>query len=361
MIGILVGTRPEIIKVAPVIRELDARKHRYILIHSNQHYSKSMDEDILNDLKIKNPDYNLRVGSASHAVQTGSIMEKLEPICQKEKISLLLVHGDTNTTLAGALTAKKLHISVGHIEAGLRSFDYQMPEEINRILVDRISDILLAPTATAQANLKKEGLTKNVYVTGNTVVDALKQHIVLSKNSNILKKAELEEGEYILVTAHRAESVDSELRLLRLISLLEHAGDKTKKKIAWVLHPRTKARLTSFNLLKKVSNSSFTILNPIGYIDMLHLMNKAFMILTDSGGVQEEAYILQKPLCTLRSSTERPETLSANRIIDLDAQAFDTALSDIKDRKYSWSDAFGFGSAATSIVDALENYMEQNL
>ena len=351
MIAVLAGTRPEIIKLAPILRRLKENKVTHIFIHSNQHYSYEMDAAILKDLKLKKPDYNLNVGSASHATQTGKIMEGVETICLKHKPFVILVHGDTNTTLGGALAAKKLHIKVGHIEAGLRSFDYRMPEEINRILVDRISDILFAPTKIAQQNLLNEGISKNqIIITGNTVVDALYDHIKLSEKSKILDFLSIKPDQYILVTAHRAENVDSKPRLTKLIRLLEHAAIKLKRKIIFPIHPRTKTKLSEFNIL---TSKNILYIQPVGYIDMLSLLNNAHLIMTDSGGIQEEAYVLKKALITLRDSTERPETLTANFIIDSSIKKFDDALKSYDNGTVYWNNSFGDGLASEIIVKKL--------
>lgn len=355
MIIILTGTRPEIIKMAPVIVELTKRKIPYYFVHSGQHYTKEMDADIIRDLDLKQPDKNLGVGSGSHAVQTGRIMEGVEQVCLEIKPKAILVHGDTNTTLAGALVAKKLHIPVAHIEAGLRSFDYTMPEEVNRILVDRISDILFAPTKQAQENLLKEGITKsNIVVTGNTVVDAVHQHLKLAQTSTIVTKLNsnyvaLKSG-YILLTAHRPENVDSKESLEQLIKLLKHVHQKTNFQLLWPIHPRAAKNCTKFG----ISLPNFiTVVQPAGYIDMLQLISAAQLILTDSGGIQEEAYLLHKPLMTLRPNTERPETLSANYIIHFSTTKFDTAWNKFINQEAVWGNELGSGTASTLIVDTL--------
>ncbi len=351
MILVLTGTRPELIKMAPVLRELDNQKVPHLFVHSGQHYSYEMDGLIIKDLGIKQPDFHLQVGSASHAVQTGKIMEGIEQLCLAHSPKLVLVHGDTNTTLAGALAAKKLHILVGHIEAGLRSFDYTMPEEINRTLVDRLSDILFAPTLTAKQNLKKEGITgKKVVVTGNTIVDAVVQHAKLSQTSSILTKLKTKKSNYILVTAHRAENVDSKESLSSLLALLSHAQQVVGLPLLWPIHPRTKKSIDAFKLTLP---KQCTVFNPVGYVDMLALIKNAELILTDSGGLQEEAYILQKKLMTLRDSTERPETLSANFIIHTNFDLFDSAWEAYEKGIPTWSDTFGDGSASKKIVDIL--------
>lgn len=356
MIAILVGTRPEIIKMAPVLRKLKYKKLPYTFIHSGQHYSSKMDSQIIRDLHLDQPDFNLKVGSGSHAVQTGRIMEAVEEICRKVKPSIMVVHGDTNTTLAGALTAKKMHIPVGHVEAGLRSFDYRMPEEVNRILTDRMSDILFAPTEIAKKNLLNEGISnKTIIVTGNTIVDALLEHQIFTEKSKILNKLNLESESYILVTAHRQENVDDKKRLSKLLKLLEFAGKTLNKKVLLPIHPRTEKQIKLFKL--KVP-PNILIMKPVGYIEMLFLLKNASFVMTDSGGIQEEAYVLKKPLVTLRDSTERPETLSANFIIDLNTAKLSKAISAYRENNVKWEDgAFGDGNASTRIIDGIQNFL----
>lgn len=355
MIVILTGTRPEIIKVAPVLHELDRKKIPYHFIHSGQHYTKQMDADIIRDLKLRTPDTNLKVGSGTHAVQTGKIMAGVEQVCLEIKPSLLLVHGDTNTTLAGALVAKKLHIPVAHIEAGLRSFDYSMPEEVNRILVDRISDILFAPTEQAQLNLVNEGIKKSqIFVTGNTVVDAVRHHTTLAANApfleNVTKKFPQIAKGYFLLTAHRPENVDTQAKLAELFVLLTHILKTTKKPIIWPIHPRTSKNIALFKLQVP---AGVIILEPTGYIEMLQLITNSELVLTDSGGVQEEAYLLKKPLMTLRPNTERPETLTANFIINLSPKKFDQAWERFNTNQVVWGDELGTGEASQIIVQTI--------
>lgn len=355
MILVLTGTRPELIKMAPVLRELSNQKIPHIFVHSGQHYSFEMDGLIIKDLGLRQPDFHLNVGSASHAVQTGKILMGVEELCTAHTPKLILVHGDTNTTLAGALAAKKLHIPVGHIEAGLRSFDYAMPEEINRILVDRISDILFAPTAIAKLNLKKEGITgKKVVVTGNTIVDAVRAHSKLADTSTILTSLNITKNAYILVTAHRAENVDDKQSLQALIALLEHAQRIVNLPLVWPLHPRTKKMLDMFCV---PIPKQWIISEPVGYIAMLALVKNAELVLTDSGGVQEEAYILHKKLMTLRDSTERPETLSANFIIHNNKSLFDAAWEKYTQQTPTWSEAVGDGTASKKIVSQLRKLL----
>lgn len=356
MIVILTGTRPEIIKMAPVFKELQARKIPYFFAHSGQHYTKQMDADIIRDLQLRQPDKNLQVGSGSHAIQTGKVMEGIEQVCLDIKPKLMVVHGDTNTTLAGALVAKKLHIPVAHVEAGLRSFDYTMPEEVNRTLVDRISDILFAPSEQAKQNLLNEGIkAAQIVVTGNTIVDAVNQHVSLANNSQSLTKLTKEhptiKNGYLLVTAHRPENVDDAANLTALFLLLEHAATVTDKPILWPMHPRTAKSIADFSI--KIPKS-IIVIEPVGYIEMLQLMCQAELILTDSGGIQEEAYLLKKPLMTLRPNTERPETLSANFIIHRSLPKFDQAWKKYQSNSVEWDTTLGTDTASAIIVDTIE-------
>lgn len=357
MIAILIGTRPEFIKLAPVLRTFEKKKISYILIHSGQHYSLELDKQIIEDLKLPEPDYNLDVGSGSQAEQTGKIMLGVEQILIKEEPEVLVVHGDTNTMLAGSLAGVKLHIPIAHVEAGLRSFDNRMPEEINRIITDRISTLLFAPTEGTKQNLLREGIDENkIFVTGNTIVDVLIDHLPLAKKSSILKRSNLKKGDYILVTAHRAETVDEPKRLRALISLLSYATVILKKKVIWPIHPRTMNQL-SVNNIKLDSN--IETIPPINYLDMLSLMSNAAFIMTDSGGIQEEAYILKKRLVTLRNSTERPETLTANFLVDLNKDKFKQAAEAFKKGKVYWKEnVFGEGNASRLIVDHLVNFLK---
>lgn len=357
MIVVLVGTRPEIIKMAPVFKELRQKKVPFIFTHSNQHYTKAMDQQIINDLKLIQPDYHLLVGSGTHAVQTGEIMKGIEKICIKEKPKIVMVHGDTNTTLGGALAAKKLNIKVAHVEAGLRSFDYKMPEEVNRVITDRISDVLFAPTQIARENLLKEGIdNKMIVVTGNTIVDVLCKHLPLAKKSKVLNKLNLKNNNYILLTLHRAENVDDVKRFRKLLSLVSYISRKINKKVLWPIHPRSKKRIQEFNikLIKKIK-----AIEPVGYIDMLALLSNTYMVLTDSGGIQEEAYILKRPLITFRDSTERPETLSANFIVNTSQDKVDRALKAYQQNKVSWGNELGGGKAGEKIVNTLIKYLKK--
>jgi UDP-N-acetylglucosamine 2-epimerase (non-hydrolysing) len=353
-IGIVVGTRPEIIKMAPVIRECQNRNIPFFIIHSNQHYSAEMDSIFFEELHLPKPDYNLGVGSGLHSNQTGNILIKMEPILLEEKPTVVLVQGDTNTVLAGALAASKLNIKVGHIEAGLRSYDRTMPEETNRIMTDHISEYLFAVGPNQQAILKREGISvKKIYTVGNTVSDSLFQHLEISaEKSNILAELKVASGKYFLVTAHRASNVDIPSNLLELLALFDALHTKYSQTIVWPIHPRTQAKLKEFNI---EIPSYLKLLPPIGYLDFIQLQKHAQLILTDSGGIQEEACLLGVPCITLRENTERPESIEvgANVLVGRNAEkalaAADKWLSNHE--PLNWANPFGDGHVAETILD----------
>jgi UDP-N-acetylglucosamine 2-epimerase (non-hydrolysing) len=354
-IGIIVGTRPEIIKMAPVIRECEKRGIPYFIIHSNQHYSVEMDSIFFDELHLPAPHYNLGVGSGLHSNQTGNILIKMEPILVAEKPDVVLVQGDTNTVLAGALAASKLNIKVGHIEAGLRSYDRSMPEETNRILTDHMSEYLFAVGPNQHAILTKEGiLTSRIHMVGNTVSDSLFQHLEISaQKSTILKDLELTVGEYFLVTAHRASNVDSPANLMELLHLFDEMHANYTGTIVWPIHPRTQSKLKEFDI--KVPDY-LKLISPVGYLDFIQLQKHAKLILTDSGGIQEEACLLGVPSLTLRENTERPEAVEvgASELVGRDAvKAVNAAKQWLSRKDYSWDNPFGDGHVAERIIDIL--------
>lgn len=351
-VAVLVGTRPELIKIAPALCALEKRSIRYLFIHSNQHYSEELDKKIISDLQIRKPDVNLGVGSSSQGEQTANILTGMDKILQRYTPKILLVHGDTNTTLGGALSAKKMHVPVAHIEAGLRSFDLEMPEEVNRTLTDHISTVLFAPTRQAKINLLKEGISKNVFVTGNTIADAVRIYAPLIAKSGVLEKQKIVRDQYILATAHRPENVDSESRLEKLMRVFSHAGTYRSQEILWPIHPRTQKNIQRYHI---AIPRNIHVIRAVGYIDMLALLSNASLVITDSGGIQEEAYILHRPLITVRSSTERPETMSANFLVDLSREKMTKALRAYKSRTIRWHPAFGDGKASERIVDIIIN------
>lgn len=305
-IASIVGARPNFIKLAPVSREI-RKVMDEVIIHTGQHYDYEMDRIFFDELGIPPPHHHLGVGSGSHGQQTGLMLAGIEQTLQKEKPDISLVFGDTNTTLAGALAAAKLNIPVAHVEAGLRSFDRRMPEEVNRVLTDHLSDLLFCPTKTAILNLKKEGISRGVYRTGDVMVDIMDECIAIAeRHSSILTALSLQANDYILTTVHRAENTDDPIRLASLVHAFREIA--TAHQIIFPCHPRTQAALKRHGLWNLLS-STVTILPPIGYLDMLVLEKNASRILTDSGGVQKEAYLLGVPCITLRTTTEWVETV----------------------------------------------------
>lgn len=351
-ICILVGTRPEIIKMAPVIRECGKRKLDFFIIHSGQHYSYNMDKIFFEELNLPEPKYNLEVGSGAHYLQTARILEKVGTALIEEKPDILLAQGDTNTVLAGAVTSAKLYIRVGHIEAGLRSYDWSMPEEINRVLTDHCSHMLFAPTELQRKILLGEGIAKEkIFVTGNTIVDAVLQNIKLA-DSNVLKKFGLEKQHYLLVTAHRQENVEHKEKLEKILTALKMLFDKYKIPIIYPMHPRTKNNIEQFRI--KIPKG-IIITEPLGFLEFLKLEADAKLILTDSGGVQEEACILKVPCVTMRENTERPETIEAksNMIAGTSPEKILSCVEKMLNSDRKWKNPFGDGDAAEKIIDAV--------
>lgn len=302
------GTRPEIIKLSPVIRAFERKGVEPLLIHTGQHYDYEMSKIFLEELELDGIDYHLEVGSGSQAKQTGIAMIKIEEVLLKEKPDVVLVQGDTNTVLAGALASVKLKIPVAHVEAGLRSFDRTMPEEINRILADHASEILFAPTEEAMRNLENEGIREGVYVVGNSIVDAVLQNAgIAEEKSDVLKRFGLKPKQYALLTAHRAENTDIEENLKKLVDIIR----SLPVEVIYPVHPRTAKRLKEFGLWEELEKENIILTKPIGYLDFLKLQKNAKFVLTDSGGIQEESIILNVPCLTLRYNTERPETVKA--------------------------------------------------
>ena len=369
----IIGTRPEIIKMAPIIAEINQRGINQVVLHTGQHYDKEMSDNFFRDLEIPAPDYNIHVGSGSHGKQTGNMMAGIEEIMVKENPDIVLVQGDTNAVLAGALVAAKLHIAVGHVEAGLRSFDLTMPEEINRKVADICSVMYFIPTEESAINLLAEGFSrKNLIITGNTVVDACFRHLKIAEKrgfgENSLKDLNIENMENILtLTMHRAENVDVKSRVKNIIDALKELEEMN---IIFPIHPRTKNTLENFGLFDELNNLEHVhIIKPIGYLDFLLLTSKSTLILTDSGGLQEEAITLNVPALTLRYNTERPETVTAggNILVGSDKKAIlDNSrkiLNDdgFADKMKNAPNPYGQGDAAKNTVDAIEKYYGEGL
>ncbi len=354
-IAIILGTRPEIIKMAPAIRECQRRSLDYSIIHTGQHYSYQMDRIFFEQLELPQPDHNLDVGSGNHGKQTGRILADLEAVLMAERPDVVLVQGDTNTVLAGALAASKLHIKVGHVEAGLRSYDRSMPEEINRVVADHVSDYCFAPTEISRANLLKEGIAEEkIHVTGNTIVDSVYQNLEIAmRKVNILADLDLEPKGYFLVTSHRQENVDSKERLGEIIRGLEMVKSEFGLPVVFPVHPRTRKMVESFGF----ELDGIRAIEPLGFLEFLQLEAGARLALTDSGGVQEEACILGVPCVTLRENTERPETLDvgANVLAGTVSQRIMDGARNMLEAGESWKNPFGDGNAGQRIIQILEN------
>lgn len=329
----IVGARPNFIKIAPFINEINTHNHKaehkieHILVHTGQHYDHNMSDDFFEVLNIPHPDINLGIGSGTHAEQVGKTMIALEKVIKDFKPDWVIVVGDVNATLAASVTAKKEHVKVAHIEAGLRSGDIEMPEEINRLVTDRLSDLLFTPDRISNANLEKEGVAADkIKFVGNIMIDTLDQFYPVAANidlktiinNNILPESknnsdhQLNPEEYAVITLHRPSNVDKKEVISPIIDFIvnEVANDM---KVIWPIHPRTKKQLEKFDLLEKVlSCKSIILLNPVNYLEMLRLNMTAKVMLTDSGGLQEECTILGTPCLTLRWNTERPVTLVEN-------------------------------------------------
>ena len=350
MIGVILGTRPEIIKMSPIIRECERRGIDYFILHTGQHYSYEMDRLFFEQLELPDPDYSLDVGSGTHAGQTAKIMTGVEDVLVKESPDVVLVQGDTNTVMAGALAASKLHMKVGHVEAGLRSFNRQMPEEINRVLADHISDYLFAPTESARVNLLHEGIAEQkICVTGNTIVDAVYQNLgIAQRKSNVLKELDLEPQAYFLVTAHRQENVDNRTRLKEILKGLEGVQREFSLPVVFPVHPRTEKRIKELG----IGVDGLNLTKPFGFLEFLHLESQAKLVLTDSGGVQEEACVLGVPCATMRYDTERPETLDvgSNILVGADSRKILEAVRSTNTWKAGWKNPYGDGIAGKMIV-----------
>ena len=352
-ICIIVGTRPEIIKMSPIIRECKRLKLDYFILHTGQHYSYNMDQVFFEQLELPQPKYNLEIGSGSHAEQTGKILIKIEKVLQNEKPDVVLVEGDTNTVLAGALAATKLHIKVGHVEAGLRSYDRSMPEEINRILTDHCSDFLFAPTEKAKNILIEEGISKSkIYVTGNTITDAVFQNSKLAENKvNILNELQLKSKEYILSTIHRQENVDDKYRFSSILNGLHLISKKFNCPIIYPIHPRSEKKINEFCL----ETDGIKLIEPLDFLCFLQLEKNAKVVLTDSGGVQEETCILGVPCVTLRDNTERHETVDvgSNIVAGILPEDINNHVSVMINKNKNWKNPFGNGNSGKKIVEIL--------
>lgn len=342
----IVGARPQFIKAAPVSAAL-RQSFTETLVHTGQHYDHGMSAVFFQELGIPEPEYNLGIGSGSHGQQTGQMLAAIEDVLLREKPDWVLVYGDTNSTLAGALAAAKLHIPIAHVEAGLRSYNRAMPEEINRVLTDHCSHLLFCPTLTAVDNLATEGIHNGVHLVGDVMVDALYFFLPKAEQSPILNQHSLTPGEYVLATIHRASNTDTAEALVQVLDCLA----QSQWPVVWPIHPRTAAALERFAL---TSSPNVRLIPPVGYLEMLALEKNARFILTDSGGVQKEAYIFAVPCITLREDTEWVETVAQgwNTLTGSDVVKVQEALARPRPDTAP-PPIFGDGAAASQIAHYL--------
>jgi UDP-N-acetylglucosamine 2-epimerase (non-hydrolysing) len=351
---LVVGTRPELIKTAPICRALTASADwRLRLVHAGQHYDEALSETFFETLGLPTPDANLGVGSGSHAAQTARTMVGVERLLDGDPPTVVLAQGDTNTVVGTALAAAKTPVPFGHVEAGLRSGDRELPEEVNRIVADHVGDLLFAPTAVARENLEREGVAGSVHVTGNTVVDACRSHrAVAERESSILADCHLSPGEFALATVHRSRNTDDHARLRRILGALDAAPFP----VVLPAHPRTRRAMAAADVR---TPGSLRVLEPLDYLDFLRLLDTARVVVTDSGGVQEEAAVLETPCLTVRATTERPETVAAgvNELVSPAALAgrLRTVFETDADAMVGATDLYGDGRAGERIVALLSD------
>lgn len=349
------GTRPEFIKCAPLIRGAERRGIGFEVIHTGQHYSRELDEVFFEQLDLPEPTYNLEVGSGSPGHQTGSMIAAIEPVLSATDPEVVVVHGDTNSTLAGAVTTCKTESALAHVEAGLRSGDRSMPEEHNRVLTDHASDLLFAPTDRARDQLAAEGLEEGVWVTGNTIVDAvLEGRDLAAERSDALDRLELESGGYVLLTAHRGANVDDPDRFRSILEGVARAAREHDLECVYPAHPRSGVRLRTFGIEVP---EPIRVVPPEDFLSFLALESEAALVVTDSGGVQEETAVLGTPCVTVRENTERQETIEigSNRLAGADPDRIVAAAREMVGAG-GWEAPYGDGRAAGRILDVLEDH-----
>jgi UDP-N-acetylglucosamine 2-epimerase (non-hydrolysing) len=371
----VVGARPNFVKIAPIVEELENFSDvEHCLVHSGQHYDQLLSDNFFTELNLPKPDVNLQAGSGSHAVQTAEIMKRIEPVLLEYQPQMVLVVGDVNSTIAGALTAAKLGIKVAHIEAGLRSFDMAMPEEINRKLTDVISTLLLVSEESGIENLKREGIpAEQIFLVGNVMIDCLLRHRELARNSPILEKLAVRQNSsgkrpYGVLTLHRPSNVENSHTLQGILGAVNSIANELP--VFFPIHPRTRKNIESFGLHSYLTdaagekNTGIIPLDPLGYLDFLSLNDGARIVFTDSGGVQEEATVLGVPCLTLRENTERPATVlhGTNQVVGVDPNRILAAARSVLEKPTPahrcpplWD-----GKTAPRIVAIIREYLQRN-
>jgi UDP-N-acetylglucosamine 2-epimerase len=364
-IATVIGARPQFIKAASLSRYIKKISNsinnnlinlQEIIIHTGQHYDFNMNDTFFNELELPKPDYNLGIGSDTHARQTGRMMIELENIILSEKPDYVLIYGDTNSTIAGSLTAVKMDIPLAHVEAGLRSFDRKMPEEVNRVVSDTVSTLLFCPTDVAVTNLKKEGITKNVHNVGDIMLETYQYYKdKAEKSSKILKVLGLKPKKYFLCTIHRVSNTDNKNNLKNILVGLS----ESKKQIILPIHPRTKKIIEQNQDIKDLIGGNINIIDPIGYFDMIMLEKNARKIITDSGGVQKEAYFNKVPCITLRENTEWVETIhnGVNILAGIVPENIIEAINNfLPDEKRFTTNLFGDGQTSAKIIKIISEF-----
>ena len=354
----VVGARPNFVKLAALEPHLTI--HEHVIIHTGQHYDYEMSKVFFEHLEVPEPDYYLCVGSGSHGYQVGEMVKRIEEVLLSEKPDIVVVYGDTNSTLAGALAAVKAGFRVAHVEAGLRSFDMRMPEEVNRRVTDHISDLLFAPTRTAVENLRRESVMGEVFLTGDVHVDILNRSLpIAEKHSRIVEELDLEPHEYIVATVHRAENTDDSTRLAGVVEILLLAAKE--RPVVLPLHPRTRKALEKTGLLSKLKRGNVRVIKPLGYLDFIKLLRDSRSVITDSGGVQREAYLLGIPSLVLRNRTEWVELVELGwvRLVDVNPNLASKELRRVlEDPPEERPPVLGTGDAARRIAELLKKYVE---
>ena len=359
----VVGTRPNFMKIAPLVREFRSNNIEHVLVHTGQHYDKEMYKLFFDDLKIPKPDFDLGIGSGTRDEQIKSIKTKLMPIIEKEKPDVVVVVGDVNSTLAAAQAANKLGIKVAHVEAGLRSFDNTMPEEFNRIETDKISDFLFTTERSGGNNLLNEGISQDkIFFVGNVMIDTLLRHKEKAEQSKILEKLGLEKNNYCALTLHRPSNVDNKEDFENMLYILGKMQEKIK--IVFPVHPRARKNMQSFGLDDKIKRmKNIIVTEPLGYLDFLCLMSNSKLVLTDSGGIQEETTVLGIPCITLRKNTERPVTAEqgTNLLVSIDKKKVASKAMEVIENKIKLKNKIPElwdGKAAERIVKILLKYCQ---